>query len=371
MPHLPSGTKKIQYRHLTSVVVREMLLSKNVTLKNFMIRIKSWEYWPFGVIQFPVMVYFLWLAFRARSLVFFSASNPGIVMGGMFGESKYEVLKKLPSRYIPVTALATPPFDGSCLTELIQRAGLNLPVIFKPDLGERGFMVRRINTETEIDSYLAKMKYPFLVQELVDLPLELGVFYARFPRHSKGRVTSVVMKEMLSVCGDGSSTLQELILKKDRARLQWKALKKIYGCNLNDVVPAGQTVELVSIGNHCLGTKFLDGSHLINDRLSATFDEISKQVEGFYFGRFDLRCASVEDLYNGNVKVLELNGCGAEPAHIYHPGYSLFKAIRVLLEHWRNIFLIARENARQGTSFIPLKEARMHYRKFKAATQPS
>jgi len=99
-----------------------------------------------------------------------------------------------------------------------------------------------------------------------------------------------------------------------------------------------------------------------------TFDAISKQIPGFYFGRFDLRCGSLEDLYQGNIKIMELNGCGAEPAHIYHPGYSLRKAIAVLLTHWRNIFIIARENKQRGVQYISLKEALQHYKKFKAAT---
>lgn len=292
-------------------------------------------------------------------------------MGGMFGESKYEVLKKVPTRYTPVTTYIETPCEKHAVINLIQQLGLQLPVIFKPDLGERGFMVQRIESESDIELYLSRMKHPFLIQELVDLPLEFGVFYLRFPHHSKGRVTSVVMKEMLSVTGDGQATLQQLILKKDRAKLQWEKLREIHSTQLNDIIPLGQTIELVSIGNHCLGTKFLDGSHLINEKLSATFDEMSKQIDGFYFGRFDLRCASVEDLYNGKVKVMELNGCGAEPAHIYHPGYSVFKAIGVLLNHWRNIFLIARANAKRGTAYIPFKEARRHYKKFKAATQQS
>lgn len=347
-----------------------MFFHKNVTLSNFLIRLKSWEYWPFGIIQFPVIVYFFWLSLRARSFVFFSATNPGIVMGGMFGESKYDVLKKVPGRYTPVTALIKTPCQKHEVMHTIQQQGLRFPVIFKPDLGERGFMVQRIETELDIENYLSKMKHHFVVQELVDLPLEFGIFYSRFPHHSKGKVTSVVMKEMLSITGDGQSTLQQLIFKKERARLQWEKLKEIYSTQLTEIIPPGKTIELVSIGNHCLGTKFLDGSHLINENLSATFDAMSKQIDGFYFGRFDLRCASVEDLYQGNVKVLELNGCGAEPAHIYHPGYSLFKAIGVLLNHWRSIFVIARENAKQGIQYIPFKEARKYYKKFKEATQP-
>src|SRR5688572_32911425 len=85
-----------------------MFFVKDIARSNFFIRLKNWEYWPFGIIQFPVIIYFLWLALKARSLVFFSAANPGIIMGGMFGESKYEVLKKVPAQYIPVTILADP-----------------------------------------------------------------------------------------------------------------------------------------------------------------------------------------------------------------------------------------------------------------------
>ena len=177
------------------------------------------------------------------------------------------------------------------------------------------------------------------------------------------------MKEMLTVTGDGKSTLQHLILAKDRAKLQWQTLEKTYRQNLRTVLNKGEVFELVSIGNHCLGTKFINANHLINNKLSTTFNNISKQIEGFYFGRFDLRCATIEDLYAGNIKVMELNGCGAEPAHIYHPGYSFFKALRDLFTHWRNIFLIARENHKRGIKYTTAKEALHYYKTFKAAVQ--
>jgi hypothetical protein len=148
-----------------------------------------------------------------------------------------------------------------------------------------------------------------------------------------------------------------------------KTYGQMYADRLREILPGGERLELVSIGNHCRGTKFLDGSHLITEELSDTFDAISKQIDGFYFGRFDLRCENVNDLYKGNVKVMELNGCGAEPAHIYHPGYSIHHALRVLFEHWRNIFIIARENTKRGITYTPFKEAVVYYKKFKAATQ--
>lgn len=283
----------------------------------------------------------------------------------MFGESKYDVLSRIPTDLIPRTILVTPPFSEQKVLELIGQHGFQFPLIFKPDLGERGFMVQRIFTSSDVSKYISVMKHSFIIQELVDLPLEFGVFYSRLPEQENGTVTSVVMKEMLSVEGDGKSTLQELILRKDRAKLQWKSLQLKFYDQLNTLVPDGKKIEIVSIGNHCLGTKFINANYLINDKLSASFDKISKQIDGFYFGRFDLRCASIHDLYEGKIKVVELNGCGAEPAHIYDPGFSFFKAMGVLIQHWRTIYRISSQNKNRGIQYITLRDAIAHYRNFK------
>jgi hypothetical protein len=346
---------------------------EKITRSNFFIKLRSWEYWPFGILQFPIIIYWLWLSLRARTILFFSASNPGIPMGGMFGESKIDILAKIPKELIPTTALVKLPGSTELVLEImknnVKNNGLAFPVIFKPDLGERGFMVRRIHHVADIEQYLSEIKIDFIIQALVDLPLEFGVFYQRHPSAASGKVTSIVMKEMLSVTGDGSLTLRALILSKDRAKLQWEKLKLRFQHRLDEIIPAGKKVELVSIGNHALGTKFLNGNHLITSELSHTFDRISKQIQGFYFGRFDLRCQSIDELTKGNVKIVELNGCGAEPAHIYDPAFRFTDAVGVLLKHWRTIFEIARENHKLGVPYITMKEA-YHYRKrFKDATE--
>ncbi len=108
-------------------------------------------------------------------------------MGGMFGESKYDVLKKVPSRYTAITTFIKTPCEKNDVINKMEHQGLKLPVIFKPDLGERGFMVQRINTESDIENYLSRMKYSFMIQELIDLPLEFGVFYLRYPSQQKGQ----------------------------------------------------------------------------------------------------------------------------------------------------------------------------------------
>lgn len=289
-------------------------------------------------------------------------------MGGMFGESKADILDQIPSRYIPKTIVIDHRSTPDQVLAAMSRNGFKFPVIFKPDLGERGFMVKRINNEDDIGGYLKNVRVRFLIQELITLPLEFGVFYQRYPSHVTGTVTSIVMKEMLYVVGDGKSTLEQLILDKPRAKLQYRKLKESYGARLSEIIPAGQSIELVSIGNHALGTKFLNGNHLITQKLTNSFDSISKSITGFYFGRFDLKCSSFEDLQNGNVKIVELNGCGAEPAHIYDPDFKIVDAVQVLFRHWRTIFEISRENHRRGVPFVSFSEAKTYYRKFKQAT---
>jgi RimK-like ATP-grasp domain len=334
--------------------------------RNFFVKLFHWEYWPFGIIQIPILILWVWYGIKERSLFYFSASNPGILTGGMMGESKFEVLQLVPEDVKPKTILIKHPSTTEQVIKTIQENNLSFPLIFKPDMGERGWMVRKIKTETDIAQYLSEIKIDFIIQELVDLPLEFGVYYLRFPSQENGFVNSITMKEFLFVEGDGKKALTELIQEKDRARIQWDVLQITYRDRLQEILPNGKKLELVSIGNHCLGTTFLNGNHLITEKLSASFDSLSKQVNGFYFGRYDLRCATLQDLENGKIKIVELNGCGAEPAHIYHPGASLWKGIGDLITHWNNMYLISKENHALGVPYLSFKEGREIYKRFKS-----
>src|SRR4051812_14936637 len=128
---------------------------KRISQSNFFIKLKSWEYWPFGILQAPLFPYWLWLSLKARSLVFFSASNPGILMGGMFGESKFEVLEKVPAACKPTTILVKRNSSVADILHRMELANLRFPVIAKPDLGERGWMVKRIQSELQLGAYVS------------------------------------------------------------------------------------------------------------------------------------------------------------------------------------------------------------------------
>jgi hypothetical protein len=338
-----------------------MTFAERIFRSKFFIKLRHWEYWPFGILQAPFFFYWFWLSIKARSFFFFSASNPTIYTGGMMGESKKDALDLVPDSLKPKTILIKIPTNEDAVQTAMKNSRLNFPVIFKPDLGERGWMVRKINNEEELKQYLTEAPTDFLIQEFLDLPLEFGVFYVRKPSESAGKVISINSKEMLAVTGNGQDTLAELAYKNDRAHLQEERLQKIFSERWRVVIPANEVIVLNSIGNHCLGTKFMNGNNLITPKLNASFDAISKQVDGFYFGRYDLRCATLSDLENGNVKIMELNGCGAEPAHIYQPGFSFWQALGVMYQHWKTLYEISVENHKRGVPYITFAEGRKTY----------
>ena len=310
------------------------------------------------MIYTPAFIYWLYLSVKARSPFFFSAANPGIETGGLAGESKIGILKKLPSDLIPNTVYIPCGEKPDMVRQKLQEAGIGFPLIAKPNVGSRGFLVQKIESFSELTTYLSKQHIDFLLQEFVEYPAEISVLYYRFPGDSGGHISSVTLKEYLNVIGDGKSTVLELIKQKDRAKLQLRALMASQKDLMQYVPSKKEALELVPFGNHCRGAAFYNGNHMIDSEMVQTFDHISHQLKGIYFGRFDIKCKDLESLRRGeNFTILEINGVGAEPAHIYDPDYSLFQAFKDIKRQWSIIYQISQSNRRNGIKLMSLKEA--------------
>lgn len=327
------------------------------TLRRIYIKTFHWEYWPMWLVYFPVSFYFIYLGIKARSFFFFSAANPSIETGGMFFESKWKIFELIPKKYFPATIFIATNEKLDIISKQMKDAKISFPAIAKPDRGERGWCVQKLYHLQDLQDYISKFKIPFLIQSYVDYPIELSVFYYRNPNQEKGTITSVTLKKMLSVIGDGKSTIDQLIRQKDRAFLKYESLQKNTKINFSTVLQNGEEEILVPYGNHVLGAMFVDYNHIIDDALNNTFDIISKSITGFYFGRFDLRCASIEDLKKGiHFSIVELNGSGAEPSHIYDPNFSYCKAQKVIAQHYKMMYDAAIANNQKGVVSMTYKE---------------
>ncbi|MFA8450439.1 MAG: hypothetical protein ACEPOW_07075 [Bacteroidales bacterium] len=316
---------------------------------NFYTKLFFWEFWPYQLVYFPVIVYYLFKAAKAKSITFFSAANPGIESGGLTGESKIDLLDQIPEKYKPTTVFIDKTYTIDSALKQAFKSGLKFPFIAKPNVGERGFLVKKIHSKEDLNEFFDGERVDLLFQEYVDYPIELAILYYRLPESSNGEITSVTRKEFLGVTGDGKSTVRELLQKSRRARLQLKILEDELGNAMDQVLPKGKHEILVHIGNHIRGTKFLNGNGIIDKKLENVFDEITSHIQGVFFCRYDLKVPSIEDLKLGkNIKVMEVNGVSAEPAHIYDPEYSVTDAYKDLFKQIDIICQIAMHNISKG-----------------------
>jgi len=319
-------------------------------------RFVRWEFWPSWAAYLPVIPWMLWLAIRHRGATAFTAANPAIPASGVVGESKIAILRLLwrTHEFLPRTELVTSPDEV-----------FTLPVVLKPDAGQRGSGVVIARTQSDVHAYFAQFPGSVVCQELVEGP-ELGIFYVRDPRDSHGRILSVTEKVLPSVTGDGVSTLETLILRDERAVCMAPFYLRKLGARVQEVPAAGESVQLVELGTHCRGAIFLDGRWVLTPALEEAIDRMSRAAEGFYFGRYDIRAASIEELRAGRFKVLELNGVTSEATHIYDPRVGIVAAYRALFEQWRLAFEIGAVNRSRGaatTSLLELLRRLREYRK--------
>lgn len=320
----------------------------------FVIKLSSWEYWPVYISNIPVFFFWMIQAIRARDPLFFSAINPAIPTGGFFGEQKHKIYELIPENYLPKTFYC-PESEYLQLPGLAENAEIPYPLICKPDVGERGMHVKVIESPESLISHAKCIPGGVIIQEYVEYPLELSVMVHRLPQSGTGSVTSICKKSFLSVTGDGRQTISALIDLKPRAILQKEVLRK--RMDLERIPEKGEDVLLEAIGNHCRGTKFLNANHWINPALEQQMTEILAQMPGVWYGRFDLRTESIDQLSLGrNFLIMEFNGASSEPAHIYDPEYGALRAYRDLWKHWQIMYRIYREQKVNGVDSMPWRE---------------
>jgi hypothetical protein len=233
---------------------------------------------------------------------------------------------------------------------------LTFPLVIKPDQGERGRDVRILKDEAELEAELEKRDCDTILQEYVS-GVEFGIFYLRHPDDATGSIVSLNRKVMISVEGDGRSMLKELILNDSRAVLSYRYFFREFQDRLLEIPKVGERVVLAQIGSHCRGALFLNGADLITPELVAELDRIAKYFNGFYLGRFDIRCPSESDLKRGiNLSIIELNGVSSEQTHIYHPHTPLRIGLKTVIKQWKKAHEIGLINVNRGAPLPSFRE---------------
>ncbi len=317
--------------------------------------VSFFEFWPGWLFYTPVVVQWILLGLRYRDFSLPTAANPYITTGGLCGESKLSILRQIApeAAYLiaPACGVQARPDGIEAAEAAMETSGLAYPVVAKPDIGCNGTGVRLVHDRTGLEHYL--QAFPtgetLILQHYIAEPHEAGLFYVRHPHEATGRVTSITIKKSPIVTGDGRRTLKELILADGRAGLVPQLYVERLAGRLHDVPAENETVQLVFVGNHCKGSIFEDGGALLTPALTQAVDILASALPEFHFGRIDVRFSSIAALRNGTgFKVIEINGVGSEPTHIWDRRTKLLNAWKSQFFHYAAAFRIGAANRRRG-----------------------
>jgi len=313
--------------------------------------VSFFEFWPGWLFYMPVVLFWMIKSFKYRSITLPALANPRIDAGGICGESKNDILQLAGpfarcwiADFAGVTTAGHVDANDLAIAEAAMRdAGITYPAVAKPDMSCNGVGVRIVENPAALQNYLAHFPRAtrLQLQTLVAYEGEAGIFYIRRPGEATGRITSVTLKFPPTVTGDGKRSIRGLIAADPRLSAVSRLLLKSLGAKAEQVPPAGDSVRLVFVGNHCRGSTFQDGMNIVTPALSARIDAIAKDIPDLYFSRMDLRYNSLDDLRAGeNFKIIEINGSGSEATHIWDPAMTLRRAYATQFFHYGESFKI-------------------------------
>lgn len=321
-------------------------------MKAFFNKLFNWERWSYDVIYLPIDIFWLWYGLKARHFWYFTPVNPTLIFAGFEGGSKKEMYEQLPDWTYPATIFIQPADSFESIKEKMKAAGLQYPVVVKPDSGMAGVLFRIIKDDEHLKIYHQSVGELYVLQKCIDAGLEYSVYYIRYPDQTKGIITGLIVKDYLQVTGDGSKTLAALVNEHAVAKYKTEKLHKMHADNWNKIIPSGEKYLLNPAGNHNTGAKFINLNHEIDAQLCEVFDKISNATPHYYFGRYDLKCTSLEDLKNGkNIDILEFNGAGAAITHVFDRNMSYFSALKEIVRHWRHLYKIGKINNKKGVPY--------------------
>ena len=188
------------------------------------------EQLPKPMLCIPLVLHWLYLAARYRSLTLPSCMNPRIETGGLVGESKSACLSQIDNAFAPwIAPWCRITFDEDASRARVT-AELSYPLIAKPDIGWCGYGVRRVDSDAALASYAESSPFggAFILQRLIAAPNEAGLLYIRQPGARSGKVTMITLRHTPFIIGDGTCTIAILETQtQDYARMPLRMLRPL------------------------------------------------------------------------------------------------------------------------------------------------
>lgn len=320
----------------------------------------------------PVVLQWLWLSVRYRSLTLPLIANPTIPLAGMVGGSKDLLMSQATGAckdamlpWVLHTVSGEPiAAQSAALMVGVAERGITLPFVCKPDMGCRGAGVKLIRNAEQLTQTLGA--YPvgaaLVCQRLASFEPEVGIFFVRHPQHATGQIVSLTIKHTPFVTGDGRSTLRELVEQDPRAGQLLHLYAARNELDWESVLPEHSVHRLLFCASHCRGAVFEDARGLVTSQLTDAINRIMAGLPDFYYGRLDVKFKDLETLQAGeSLEIVEINGASSESIHIWDKDARLRDAIKTLLWQYRTLFQIGAYLRQQGHTTPGIRSLLSHW----------
>jgi len=313
-----------------------------------------WHEIPMWLFYVPVGFAVVGLSLRYLSPLAALRANPGLENGGLFPKSKQDFFALFPQRtpLLPASVKLEANYDQDQLEaaweQFTEQIGSTPEkFVLKPDDGIQGKDIRFKKTFPELKDYWAGSERgsdDWLLQEYVG-GMEAALFYNQEASDRSGKIISMTLKWGFPVTPDGVSTIGQLIETADADDATKRQVTKTNRHRVEVLPSAGPPIDLIEVRNHHLGATFQDISNCITPKLETAVCRELDQIEGYQYGRLDVRAPDFKALMEGRgIKILEANALYSEPVHAYDPKYGLRDAYRIFIDHWHRAILTGLAN---------------------------
>ncbi|MCC7298020.1 MAG: hypothetical protein IT244_06765 [Bacteroidia bacterium] len=268
------------------------------TLPVWLAKIILPEFWSSYIIYAQAFLFVSWHTLKNGNRFYPVLLNPAIdETGGFANPSKSKINSLFPAKYLPKSLEWNLNENANTfISECSEKIGF--PCFIKPDNLYQGIGVQKVYSKEEMVQYLNQYTANCTVQEFVDLQEEFAVFITKFPGETL-KIQSLVQKEFLTITGNGTENIQQLLNKKLRYRMARKKIDPFWVHRFGEIPGVGENLLIQPVGNHNRGTCFYNITHQITPKMEHIFHQIVPQ-HGIYYGRFDVKAKDLQSLETGD-----------------------------------------------------------------------
>ena len=300
----------------------------------------KWEYLPSYLLHFPTAFIYLFFSLKSRSFLFFTNISNDYKSSDIENSSKQSVYDKLDKDFYPNTVLLRKEeFETIDSIDIEKTFELQFPIIVKPNIGKRGLGAILINSHHDLVAYCADAQYDILLQEYINSLSECGIFYIKYPHQDKATITSIGIKTLPAITGDGITNLHQLLEKAEVSETVYNRFSERFDLR-QKILDKGEQLVIEPIGAHNRGAQISAANHLISDELLSV---IEKSIHGLdlYYGRLDIKFDSWPKLLAGHFKIIEVNTITSEPLSIYDQRIPISKKYKIIYAHIKSMYEIS------------------------------